>query len=147
MVQDQSHILLNNLLYSCVDRTQRNNEQFVQEHSLGYIISGEAHFLAADGLKIARAGTIGMVKRNQLVKSVKIPPPNGEFKAINIFFSQDILRRYSAEHNLRSTGKYSFESCQQLPDDPFIRGYFESLQPYFKEPLRMNKVLTELKTI
>jgi AraC-like DNA-binding protein len=147
MVQDQSHILLNNLLYSCVDKSERGNEQFVHDHSLGYILSGEAHFIAVDGIRIFKAGTIGLVRRNQLLKSVKVPPPGGEFRAINIFFKQDILRRYSAEKSVQATGRYSGESYRLLPPDPFIKGYFDSLLPYFNEPVRMNDVLTELKTV
>ncbi|MDB5087288.1 MAG: helix-turn-helix protein, partial [Mucilaginibacter sp.] len=41
-MEDKSHIQLNNMLYSCVDEKRRGNEQFVPEHALGYIISGEA---------------------------------------------------------------------------------------------------------
>ncbi|HEY0177071.1 MAG TPA: AraC family transcriptional regulator, partial [Pedobacter sp.] len=147
MVQDHHHILLSNLLYSCVDKIQRNNEQFVQDHSLGCILSGETHFYRAGKVEVFKAGTIGLVRRNQLIKSVKVPPPGGEFKAINIFFNQDILRRYSAENDIHATGCYSGELYKVLTHDPFITGYFESLLPYFNEPGRMNETLTALKTI
>jgi len=147
MLEDHSHILLNNLLYSCVDKAERENEQFVPDHSLGYILSGETHFITPSDTRVYKAGTIGLVKRNQLVKSIKVPPPIGEFKAINIFFSQDILRKYSIEKNIPSLGRYTGESYQILSPDPFIKGYFDSLLPYFDEPDRMNPRLTELKTI
>ncbi|HEX9509278.1 MAG TPA: AraC family transcriptional regulator [Puia sp.] len=149
MGQDHSHMVIDNLLYSCVDKAQRGNEQFVPDHTLGYIMAGETHFMHPDGVKVFGAGTIGFVKRNQLIKSIKVPPPGGEFKAINIFFSQDILRNYSAERNIQSTGagRHPVENFLILSPDPFLKGYFDSLLPYFTEPGRMNEALTELKTI
>ncbi|OKS88818.1 hypothetical protein RG47T_4296 [Mucilaginibacter polytrichastri] len=147
MVQDNDHILLNNLLYSCMDEKKRSNEQFVHEHSLGYIISGAVHCATTKGESMVKEGTIALVRRNQLLKSVKIPPSGGgEFKAINIFFNQDILRRYSLDNNIQATGHYTGDKYRVLPDDPFIKGYFESLLPYFSQPDRLSTALIELKT-
>jgi AraC-like DNA-binding protein len=147
MVQDNDHILLNNLLYSCVDETKRSNEQFVNEHSLGYIIAGSVLCTTTEGEAVVEEGTIGLVRRNQLIKSVKIPPVGGgDFKSINIFFSQDILRRYSVENNIQATGHYNGDKYRLLPDDPFIKGYFDSLLPYFNQPERLSTALIELKT-
>jgi AraC-like DNA-binding protein len=145
MAVQKDHTIINNLLYSCVDKVQRGNEQFVPDHSLGYIISGETHITSNNGITVLKAGTIGMVKRYQLVKSVKIPPPDGEFKAINIYFNQDILRNYSRERNIEASGRYPGEGYI-FPDDPFIKGFFESLLPYFKHPSQLSNALTELKT-
>jgi len=147
MASKNDHILLNNLLYSCVDKTQRGNEQFVPDHCLGYIISGETHFTMADGVRHFKAGTIGLVRRNQLLKSVKVPAPGGEFKSVNIFFSQDILRKYSKDNKIHATDRYSGDNLYLFQGDPFIKGYFDSLLPYFSDPVRMNEVLTEVKTI
>jgi len=125
-MEDKSHIHLNNMLYSCVDEKRRGNEQFVPEHALGYIISGEAHLQTNRGLQILKEGSIGLIRRNQLVKSVKVPSPGGDFKSINIFLTQDFLRKYSAEHKLAGAEKYTGEPMRLLPDDPFIKGYFDS---------------------
>lgn len=140
------HTLVNNMLYSCVDHTMRGHEQFVSEHALGYIISGEAHFTSNGGVQIFKAGTIGLIKRNLLVKSVKVPPANGEFKAINIFFHQSILRNYSVEKDIKSNSKYLGEDYFIFKQDPFLEGFFGSLQPYFDQPEYLNEAMTELKT-
>ena len=147
MTSSGDHILLNNLLYSCVDKTQRGNEQLVTDNCLGYILSGETHFTTAEGVRVFKAGTIGVVGRNQLVKSVKMPAPGGEFRSINIFFSQEILRKYSADHAIHAAGRYTGEKLHLLSGDPFIKGYFYSLLPYFDDPTRMNPVLMQVKTI
>lgn len=145
-MDDKSHILLNNLLYSCIDKKQRSNESFVQEHAFGYIISGESHYKTTLGTAVVKAGTVGLVRRNQLIKSEKVPPPGGEFRAINIFLDQPFLRRYSAEHKLAPAKSYKGEKILMLPPDPFIKGYFDSLQPYFDHPEMATNALGELKT-
>jgi AraC-like DNA-binding protein len=145
-MEDKSHILLNNLLYSCVDQKQRGNEQFVPEHSLGYIISGESHLQTNSGLKIFKEGAIGLIRRNQLIKSVKVPPPGGEFKSINIFLDQNFLRTYSVEHKLPKAEKYTGEPMRLLSPDPFIKGYFDSLLPYFNYASQPKSTLAGLKT-
>jgi AraC-like DNA-binding protein len=147
MQSDKNHILLNNLLYSCVDQKQRGNEQLVHEHALGYVISGETHFKTKDGLRIVKAGEMGIARRNQLIKSVKVPPPGGEFKSVNIFLDQAFLRRYSAENKLPQAQKYTGILMRELPDDPFLKGYFDSLLPYFDRGIALKPNMAELKTL
>jgi AraC-like DNA-binding protein len=146
MNEDTSHIKLENLLYSCVDKNQRGNEQFVAEHALGYIISGETRLITNDGVKVTREGDIGLIRRNQLVKSVKVPPPGGEFRSLNIFLEQGFLRKYALEYKIEQTEKYTGEPMMLLTPDPFIKGYFDSLIPYFNHPKHLKSSLGELKT-
>ena len=146
MNQDTSHIKLDNLLYSCVDKRQRGNEQFVSEHALGYIISGETHLITAEGTKVFAAGTLGLVRRNQLLKSFKVPAPDGEFKSLNIFIDQGFLRKYSVDHKIDVSEKYTGEYLKILPPDPFLKGYFDSLVPYFNHPEQLKSTLAEIKT-
>jgi AraC-like DNA-binding protein len=147
MMEDKSHILYNNLLYSCVDQKQRGHEQFIAEHALGYIISGETHLFTNEGTKVFKAGCIGLVRRNQLIKSTKVPPPGGEFRSVNIFLDQNFLRNYSAENKLEPVGKYAGHYIRVLPADPFIKGYFDSLMPYFDPTAVLPKApLANLKT-
>jgi AraC-like DNA-binding protein len=145
-MEDQSHIQFSNMLYSCVTDRRRGNEQFVHEHVLGYIIAGEVHSSSNTGTQIFKEGMIGLVRRNQLVKSVKVPGLRGEFKAINLFLEQDFLRRYAAENKLPPVPRYTGEQMIELTGDPFIKGYFESLVPYFDHSAQMNPALAELKT-
>lgn len=138
--------LQHNILYACVDEKERENEQFVAEHALGYIVSGKTHFHTSSGDQIYEAETIGLVKRNQLIKALKVPPPGGQFKSINIVLDQDVLRRYSAENNIKTSEPYMGDSMLVLSPNPFIKGYFDSLLPYFDHPDQLTKPLTELKT-
>ncbi len=147
MQTDNSHTVIDNLLYSCVDKVRRGSEQFVKEHSLGYIIAGETHIHTRQGTMVFAEGGIGIARRNQLIKSTKVPPVGGgEYKSININFSQDLLRRYSAEYGLHASQTEFSHSFNALPNDPYLKGYFDSLIPYFEHPGRITSSLAELKT-
>ncbi|RKR84954.1 AraC-like DNA-binding protein [Mucilaginibacter gracilis] len=146
-MEHNSHIQLNNLLYACVAQKQRGHEQFINEHAIGYVMAGETHLQTNNGLLIMKAGTMGLVRRNQLIKSVKIPPPGGEFKSVNIFLDQNFLRRYSADNKLPPAQKYSGDMLVELPPDPFLKGYFDSLLPYFNQGKPIKPAMAELKTL
>ena len=142
----QNYFQVNNLLYSCFCEKQRGHEQFVPEHSLGYIVAGEIHLQTSDGLSVLKEGGMGIIRKNHLVKSIKVPPPGGEFKSINIFLSQDFLRRYSAENKLPAAEKYTGEPMRPVSLDPFIKGYFDSLLPWFNSAEQLSASMADLKT-
>jgi len=56
------------------------------------------------------------------------------------------LRRYSLEYNIAAGLKYNGDPLRLLPADPFIKGYFDSLLPYFTYDMQPNASLGELKT-
>jgi len=141
-----SHQLIDNLLYSCIDARQRGHEQFVPEHTLGYIISGESRITINNEMHVVKAGTIGLVRKNQLLKSVKIPPADGLFKSINIDLNQEVLRQYSNEHNIMADKPYENLVAVNLGNDPFLKGYFESLLPYFEQQKPLRSAIAQLKT-
>ena len=145
-MEDKIYTPVNNLLFSCYCEKQRGHEQFIPEHSLGYIISGDIQMHTSEGSAVLKEGTIGIIRRNYLVKSVKIPPPGGEFKSINIFLGQDFLRHYCAENKLAAAAKYVGSPMRQLSPDPFIKGYFDSLLPWFNSTEQPSDLLAALKT-
>jgi len=144
---NHNDLLIRNMLYSCVDKKQRGNEQYVYEHSLGYIVSGQVNLETNIDTVICQAGQLGLVKKNQLIRSQKIPPADGSgFKAVNIILTQEILRMYSAENHIVPDGNYTGEPVQILADDPVIKGFFNSLLPYFDHPAQLTDRLIKLKT-
>jgi AraC-like DNA-binding protein len=56
------------------------------------------------------------------------------------------LRRYSAENKLSPARKYTGDSKRLLPPDPFLKGYFDSLLPYFNHDAQPKAAMAELKT-
>jgi AraC-like DNA-binding protein len=135
-----------NILYSCTGEAKRGHEPFVQEHALAYIISGEMRLHTDRGVMVGAKGTLGLIRRNQLVKAVKTPAADGPFMAINVLLDQRSLREYSASHGVQATGIYTGEQLVELPLDPFLKGYFDSLWPYFENPGQLTEILARTKT-
>lgn len=136
-----------NILYSCVSRQKRGNQQFVTEHALCYVHSGEIQFYTNNGTRSYPAGTFGLIRRNQLAKSMKLCGPDGApFKSTSIFLEQGLLHRYSLENNIAAGGPYTGEPMLLLVPDAFIKGYFESLLPYYDQPGKLTAIMAELKT-
>ncbi len=134
------------ILYSCSAKQYRGNEQFIAEHSLGYIIAGEMHLFINNETVVCNEGTIGLTRKNQLLKSVKFPPQGGEFQSISIFLTQEMLRRYANEHNIVAGNIHDKTPAMPLPsDNPFLKGYFQSLLPYCSANEKLSTSLSELK--
>lgn len=66
--------------------------------------------------------------------------------SINILFKQDILQLYSKTNDVNATGVYTGESIIQMPVDPFLKEYFDSLFPYIEEPVQLTEIMATIKT-
>jgi len=142
-----SGIAAHNLLYSCEERVRRGNEQFVAEHALGFLLSGESHFHTAEGTVVRGAGTIGLIRRNQLAKTVKVPGKDGTpFKSIHIILDQGFLQAYATEAGIAPQGRYTGPGLVDLSGDVFLQGFFNALLPFYEQPAAMSPELAALKT-
>lgn len=136
-----------NILYSCVGEQKRGEEPFVPEHVLGLIIQGSIDVFTENGVENLAKGTLSLVRKNQLIKAVKKPDAEKPFMGIYIFLDTNLLKNYSMEHNIRGSGIYVGEPNVMLQFDPFMKGYFDSLMPYFDQPERLTETLAKVKTI
>lgn len=136
-----------NIMYSCSTQSKRGHEHLAHEHTLGCVLAGEIHFFTNEGTAIAREGSIGIVRKNQLAKTIKVPPANGgPFMAINIVIDQQHLRKYGNDNNIYASGPYLGPSIIEFPGDAFLKGYFDSLLPYFNNPDQLSKTMADIKT-
>lgn len=74
MIKDE---LQYNILYSCTDEPKRGTEQLVREHVLSYVVSGSIQFHNSEGIFVYGAGKFGLLRKNLLLKSLKIPSADG----------------------------------------------------------------------
>jgi AraC family transcriptional regulator, exoenzyme S synthesis regulatory protein ExsA len=118
------------LFYSCNTDLRRVVEQFVHEHVFTHVLAGSLDFFIENEHRVFHAGDKLLVKRNQLAKVVKIPPPGGQFKSISLYLNQDILRAYSLEYGVKAAGPYQGEGIIRLKEDAFYESFADSLIPY-----------------
>lgn len=136
-----------NFLYSCTYDKKRDNEQLVTEHALGIIISGESCLFTNNGTIVSKKGTIGLIRKNQLARSIKHPAADGSpFKAINIYLSQESLKKYASKKNIAKQAQYTGDYFIDLTGNKFLQGYFGSLMPYFDAPEMLTSTLSNVKT-
>lgn len=145
---DNDSSLHHNILYTCIYQKEHSAEQFVPEHALGMMLSGESHYYTNEGNYVAKEDAIGLIRRNQLVKKLKKPASNGEpFKLISIFLDQNSLHQYAAENNIPKQNAFHGAPVIDLTGNVFLKGFFDSLLPYIDNPEKLTPKISALKTL
>lgn len=96
---------------------------------------------------LLKKNSIGLIRRNQLAKSLKLPKSNKPFKAINILLEQNALKKYAKINNIEKQNSYKGDYMIELTRDVFLKGYFESLLPYFNNLQKLTEPISEIKTM
>lgn len=133
------------IVYSCYHNRSREGEQFVPEHVFSYQISGAMTISDGNTLQTSREGDCRFIRRNQLVKFMKYPPENGEFKSLSIFLDQETLRRFSVEYGYTAAARPDAAPFTLLKADPLYKSFMQSLMPYDQLHRYGNKDLLALK--
>lgn len=133
------------IVFSCYHQISRDGEHFVPEHTLSYQIAGS--LVLNDGTKeyAPSQGSLRLIRRNQLVKFLKHPPKNGEFKSISLYLDQKILKDFSLEYGLSSGGKYQGLPIIDLKKTTLLSNYCNSLIEYQQTNNLENQQIIELK--
>jgi AraC family transcriptional regulator, exoenzyme S synthesis regulatory protein ExsA len=118
------------IAYSCYFTRTREGEQFIPEHIFSYQIAGT--LLMNDGNKeyTFNEGDFRFLKRNHLVKFIKQPPENGEFRGLSIYLDQQTLRNFSMEYGYQAERHHEGNAVIPLKSDTLYKSYMDSLMPY-----------------
>lgn len=122
------------------------HDPFVSEHWLVFIVSGFSEIFSPEGGISYPAGTLVLVRKNQLVKTVKKTDGEKPFMSISICIDQQTLKKFSAEYDIKADGVYSGEPNIRIENDAFMKAYFSSLMPYFSQPEKLTPILAQIKT-
>ncbi|MBC9934687.1 helix-turn-helix domain-containing protein [Chitinophaga qingshengii] len=142
---ERNEIMFGKLVYSCAFEKYRGNEEFIPEHFLGFQLSGETHAFHAQGHTIITENTIVLVRKNQLVRTIKYPGKSGKYQFVSISLDKETLHQYAIENKI--VVDTPFPGNQKLffePDD-FLRSYFLSLTPYINKTKEATPKLAILK--
>jgi AraC-like DNA-binding protein len=143
----EQHSLQHNILFSCATADQRGTEDLVTEHVLTCLIAGESKTFIGDQVYVSRPGAMTLIRRNTLLKIIKYPEPGGRpYQSLAIFFTQATLKNISTQENLLANGLHNGESTVDFTNNIFLKGYFDSLLPYFKTEAPLASKMAELKT-
>lgn len=144
-MEKSSEIVFDKLVYSCAFEKYIGSEEFIPDHFLGFQLSGETHAFYDQGKTVIKENRVVLVRKNQLIRTIKYPSKAGKYQFISITLDQETLRRYAAENKI--TVDVTFPNTQRLffePNDFFVN-YFVSLIPYIKKTKEATSKLAELK--
>jgi len=137
----------NIMMSTCPAGGHRGGEDLVPEHALTYRISGVSDTFIGEDKYVSGPGTIALARRNTLLKTIKYPErDNTPFRSIAIFFDQTILKQISLEENMIADMPYHGKPALDLTHNQFLKGYFDSLIPFFLAGRTLTPGLAELKT-
>lgn len=133
------------IVYSCYDKKNREGEHFVDEWIFTCQITGSLILNDSNKEYISNEGMILLVGRNQLLKFIKQPPENGEFRALSLYLNQKVLKDFSLEYGITAEQKPCDKSVLEIEDSNLFKHYFDSLLSYHQANGFNNQQLVDLK--
>ncbi|AKD55781.1 helix-turn-helix domain-containing protein [Spirosoma radiotolerans] len=133
------------IVYSCYFTRSREGEQFVPEHIFSYQIAGTLTMNDGHNDYTFREGDFRFSRRNQLIKFVKQPPADGEFKALSIYLDQETLRKFSLDYGYTAEPHQEGNPILELTPNALYKSYMDSLLPYLQAEQPINENLQALK--
>ena len=144
-MEEKREIIFDRLVYSCIFEKHRGYEEFIPEHILGFQLSGETHAFHADGNTIISENTIVLVKKNQLIRTIKYPSKSGKYQFLSITLDNKILQQYALENKITVETPYEGKREFAFEPDDFLQNYFNSLAPYINKKKEATPRLADLK--
>ena len=140
-----TEILFDRLVYSCAFEKYRGLEQFIPEHFIGFQMAGETHAFHAQGNTVITENNVLLVRKNQLIRTVKYPSKEGKYQFLSIILDQAALQQYALENKIVVDTPYTDDQKLFFEPDDFLKKYFVSLIPYIDKTKEATPRLADLK--
>lgn len=144
-MEGTSEIIFDKLVYSCAFAKQRGYEEYFPEHFLGFQLTGETHTFYADGDMIIKENSVFLVRKNQLIRTIKYPSKSGKYQFLSITLDNETLRQYAIENKIVLEKKQETKHQLFFEADDFLNAYFLSLSPYINKTKEATPKLANLK--
>lgn len=144
-MEEKKEIVFDRLVYSCAFQRHRGLEEFIPEHFLGFQMSGETHAFDADGQIVIKENTIVLVKKNQLIRTMKYPSSSGKYQFVSIILDYEELRKYSLENKISLENRHKMKQMFFFEANDFLSTSFLSLSPYINKTKEATPRLAALK--
>ncbi len=123
------------IFYSYYATMRKEKVGFLRHHTLVLQVSG--HFtLETSAQKVSMGkGEMLLIGKNQLGTLTKMPASNEEnYETIVISLQEDLLRKIALEEQIEVRQKYTGPLNILIPTNDFLKGYFQSVIPYIRNP-------------
>ncbi|RRA98073.1 helix-turn-helix domain-containing protein [Larkinella rosea] len=122
------------LFYSYFSTQRKEKVGFLKHNTLVLQVSGQFRLETADQTISMGKGEMLLIGKNQLGQITKTPPPGENYETIVISLQEDLLRKIALEEQIEVNRKYVGPLNRLVPGDDFLRGYFQSIVPYVRNP-------------
>lgn len=83
------------------------NDHLVKDTCLFLILDGEFQVRSNEGFKIYESGQIGLIKRDVMLKSKRIPEHSGKvFSAVAVYFPTDLIKSFALNNTISTKDPY-----------------------------------------
>jgi len=79
----------------CYTKSNKAGEQFIKEHGISFIISGQMEAYDGTTKHLYGKGDVVLYRKNALIRFVKYPHPEDGFKAVSIILDEDLLTDFA----------------------------------------------------
>jgi AraC-like DNA-binding protein len=101
------------------------------EHSVLVLqVSGNFTLETADEKISMSGGQMLLIRKNQLGELTKVPVEGKDYQTIVIILKEEMMRKIALEEKLDTSQKYHGPLNVLIPQNDFLRGFFQSVVPY-----------------
>lgn len=129
------------VIYSHFETRRIIGEQFIVEHGVCYIVSGELVVVEAGRKNIYGAGSLLFFRKNFLAKFTKQPADNQNFRSVTVMFDRNILQDFSKQFDVTYQQPYfTKDAVLELGQNELLENFFNTIIPYFSTSLPANLI-------
>jgi AraC-like DNA-binding protein len=131
---NRTEILPGVIFYSYNSSVRKEKVSFLTHHKLVLQVSGQ-FTLETSAHKISmNKGEMLLIRKNQLGQITKMPMNDEYYETIVISLQEDVLRKIAHDEHIEIQQKYAGPPNILIPTNEFLKGYFQSVVPYIRNP-------------
>ena len=128
------------IFYAYLSQERKEKVGFLDHNMLVLQVAGQLELETSEEKISMRKGQMLLIGKNQLGQLTKTPLPDEGYETIVISLQEELLRKIVLEEGINLQTKYRGNKNVLLPDNEFLKGYFQSIVPYVRND---SKVLTQ----
>lgn len=122
------------IFHSYLSAMRKEKACFMENNTLVLLVSGQLTLETSSQKISMKPGQMMLIGKNQLGQITKTPLPGEDYETIIISLKEDLLRKIALEEQIGIQQKYVGPPNILIPADDFLKGYFQSVLPYIRNP-------------
>lgn len=122
------------LFYSYLATARKEKVGFFEHNTLVLQVSGHFELETSNQTISMGRGEMMLIRKYQLGEITKTPLPDEDYQTIVISLQEDLLRKIALEERVEIGHKYVGPPNILIPGNDFLRGFFQSVIPYVRNP-------------